>query len=107
MALFSRRFAELIERQLNLFASDCSGELAAIDVALTAHHAADAESAQDTFGDLQDRIDWAAEELIVLRDTYATTLEHKAAADYERAFEKAVRRRFPMLGDAVATEDIG
>lgn len=108
----SRRFADLIERQLDLYANDHADALRGIAAARDASRRASADDDPEQFGDYQDQIDWAAEDLTGLRDTYATTLERDAEAAYRKAFAKAAGRRFPELAPAIradraAEEDLG
>jgi hypothetical protein len=108
MALFRRRFADLVDRQLDLFARDHHDEIRAIAAALDQHRGSTSEDAQETFGDYQDRVDWAAQDLLRLRDAYAATLEDDATeAAYAKAFTRGVRRRFPELARAVQSGDVG
>jgi hypothetical protein len=107
MALFRRRFADLVDRQLDLFARDHHDEIRAIAAALDEHRGSTSDDAQETFGDYQDRIDWAAQDLLRLRDTYAATLDDETAAAYMKAFTRGVRRRFPALARAVQSGDVG
>jgi hypothetical protein len=107
MALFRRRFSELVDRQLELYAQDHRDEIREIVAALDQHRTSTSEDAQEAFGDYQDRIDWAAQDLIALRDTYARTLDEQTAAAYTKAFGRGVRRRFPALARAVDSGDVG
>lgn len=107
MALFRRRFSDLVDRQLDLYARDHRDEMREIVAALDEHRAASSDEAQEAFGDYQDRIDWAAQDLIALRDTYARTLDEATAAAYAKAFARGVRRRFPALASAVQSGDVG
>jgi hypothetical protein len=107
MALFRRRFSDLVDRQLDLYARDHGEEIREIVAALDEHRTSTSDDAQETFGDYQDRIDWAAQDLIALRDTYAGTLDEETAAAYVKAFARGVRRRFPALANAVQSGDVG
>lgn len=107
MALFRRRFSDLVDRQLDLYARDHRDEMREIVAALDEHRGASSDDAQEAFGDYQDRIDWAAQDLIALRDTYARTLDEATAAAYAKAFSRGVRRRFPALASAVQSGDVG
>jgi hypothetical protein len=106
MALFRRRFSDLVERQLDLFEADHRTEIAELVQALNEHHGSTRDDAQETYGDYQDRVDWAAQDLLALRDAYAASLADDTAATYGRAFSRGVRRRFPALARAVETEDV-
>jgi|tagenome__1003787_1003787.scaffolds.fasta_scaffold18143376_1 hypothetical protein len=107
MGLFRRRFSDLVDRQLDLFAGDHREEIRQLTAALDAHRDASTDEHAEAFGDYQDRVDWAAQDLLTLRDTYARTLDSETAAAYEKAFARGVRRRFPALASAVRSGDVG
>jgi hypothetical protein len=96
-----RRFADAVSRQLDLFARDSADLLTACEQAEETYNRAPRDEAEEAFGDYQDAVEWAAEELVKLRDTYAATLEEDTEADYVAAFDRAAARRFPRLGDVV------
>ena len=100
-----RRFGDLVDRQLALFAAENADALARIDRRRREELRADEEDHTEAYGDYLDEVGWAAEELRELRDAYAGTLERDAAREYARAYAKAVRRRFPALHDAFAHDD--
>jgi len=78
VSIFRRsRFAELVRRQLDLFAEDEAQLLIEAD---------EAERAYD-----------AAERLIELRETYAATLEADLALEYEAAFDREAAKRLPRI----------
>jgi hypothetical protein len=105
--LFRRRFADLVSRQLDLFARENQHRLAALAAAFSAHRSGPDEDLSETYGDYQDEVDRAAAELLSLRDTYARSLDSADVPEYERAFARGVRRRFPVLVTAIETEDVG
>lgn len=90
-----RPFAELVERQLDLFAADHSRSLAERDAALRAYDAATAEEAEERYGEYLDLVGDLREELEGVRDAYAATLDPEAARMYETQFASEVRRRYP------------
>lgn len=106
MGLFRRRFSDLVERQLDLFTADHRTEIAEMVQALDEHHRAERDDAPEAYGDYQDRVDWAAQDLLAIRDAYASALDDETAEAYGRAFARGVRRRFPALGRAVESEDV-
>lgn len=106
MGLRRRRFSDLVERQLDLFTADHRSEITDLVRALDEHHRATRDDAQEAYGDYQDRVDWAAQDLLAIRDAYAATLDDDTAAAYARAFARGVRRHFPALSHAVETEDV-
>jgi hypothetical protein len=103
--MFRRRFSDLIDRQLDLFARDHHDEIEEAVTLLDRHRTADRADAEESFGDYRDRVDWLAQDLATLRDTYAETLEEGTASAYRKAFGKATRRRFPPLARALDDED--
>ena len=95
-----RRFEDLIARQLDLFAEGHGDLLREIDEHRTRWREAGREDAEEAFGDEQDRVDWAAEELAELYRQYAATLDDLTEVEYLTEFSRAVRRRFNPLSDA-------
>jgi len=90
------RFRDLIDRQLDLFASepDLLDEAAAADAAWTD---ANADESEELFGDYQLVVDAIGERLYEIRESYAATLDDSAADEYRAAFDRAVRKRFGRL----------
>ena len=101
--ILRRRFADLIERQLDLFEQDNGDLLRQIDDAEEAYDAAGSDEAEERFGDLADLVEEGTEILVEIRDTYAGTLEEPAAGEYSAAFNFAVFRRMPRF--ALELED--
>jgi len=89
-----RRFGELVERQLELFASDEASLLAEAGAADTAWTHADRGRSEELFGDYQLVADAVAERLLDVREAYASTLEDDVAGEYRAAFDRAARKRF-------------
>jgi hypothetical protein len=88
------RFADLIERQLDLFAREHRGlidDCVAAEQSYT--HAARGE-AEERYGDYVDLVETGTEVLADLRDNFATTLDDDAADEYAAAFNRAVLKRF-------------
>jgi predicted aminopeptidase len=102
-----RQFDELIERQLDIFATEHADELREIADARLRWRRSDVEDAEEAFGDEQDRVEWAAEELETMADAYASTLDEEAAIAYRAALLKRLRKRYPPIADAlrVALDD--
>jgi hypothetical protein len=93
---FRRRpFTELIERQLRLVETDDADLIADVDAARRAYAQADSDDAEEAFGDYQLALEALKDRLVQVRDAYAATLD--APEDYERAFERAVARRWPDI----------
>jgi hypothetical protein len=90
-----RPFADLVARQLDLFAADHAGLLADCEAALRAYDAAPADEAEERYGDYVDLVDAVRDELESLRNGYARTLDAETVEPYEAAFAVEARRRFP------------
>jgi hypothetical protein len=87
-----RRFRELVERQLDLFAeSELLDEAASTDAAWIG---ADAGASEELYGDYQLVLDAIGERLLDIRETYAATLYERTADEYRAAFDRAARKRF-------------
>ena len=97
-----RRFGDLIDMQLRVFEQDHADRLAALRETLAAYRAADRDDAEERYGDYADQLDWAAEELAEIRDAYAATMEPGLVDQYEREFERAVRRAYPAVADVLS-----
>jgi hypothetical protein len=98
-----RRFADLVERQLDLFADEHAGLIEEVDAAEHAYDRADREEAEERYSEYLDLVETGTEVLAELRDNYATTLDEDTAAEYEEAFNHGVLRRFPRF--ALEIED--
>jgi hypothetical protein len=92
------RFVDLVERQLELFETECAGLLDDCREALDAYNAAAKDDAEELYGDYVDAVDAARDELLMYRDTYAGTLDAEAAEEYEAVFNRIVQVRLPSLG---------
>ena len=95
------RFAELVRRQLDLFAEDEAELLREAETAERAYDDAERDEAEELYGDFQLVVDAVTEQLEQLRDTYAATLADDARDAYEQAFARASRKRFPKLTAAL------
>jgi hypothetical protein len=91
-----RRFAEAIDRQLDLFERENAELLARIENARAAYATA-GEEPEELYSEFLDLVEIATEELEELRDAFATTLEEDAKEEYTAAFDRAFRKRFPAL----------
>jgi hypothetical protein len=92
-----RRFADVVERQLDLFESDHAGLLRDCEAALRAYTEAESDEAEERYGDFVDLVDTGRAELVSLRDTYAQTLDEDVAAEYVYVFNARVRKRLPRF----------
>jgi hypothetical protein len=98
-----RRFGDVIERQLRLFATEHGGLVRDVETARRAYDRAERDEAEERYGDYSDLVETATEVLADLRDTYATTLEEGDDDEYCDAFNRAVLRRWPPF--ALELED--
>ena len=95
MRLRRRAFAGLVDTQLELFAGDHAQLLAECEEALGAYDDAAAEDAEERYGEYVELVDAVRDELELVRDRYAASLDGRTAEAYEAAFNDAARRRFP------------
>jgi len=93
-----RRFVDVVRRQIDLFAAERAGLVRDVDAALRAYDVAPRDEAEERYGDFLDLVETGTDELIDLRENYASTLGEDAAAEYRRAFNELVRRRLPRFG---------
>ena len=93
-----RPFADLVRRQLDLFTAENAGLVGDVEAALAAYNRAPRDEAEERYGDFLDLVETGTDELIELRENYASSLEVDAAEDYRAAFNDAVRRRLPRFG---------
>ena len=98
MRLRRGRFAELVRRQLDLFAEEEAEVSAEAAAAERAYDAAAREDAEEAYADFQLVLDAGAERLAEIQAAYAATLEEDAAREYEAAFVRAATKRFPRFG---------
>jgi hypothetical protein len=95
--IFRRPYADLVERQLTLFAADNADLLDELAEAERAYDRADREAAPEAYGDFQLVVEAAGEALADLRDHFAATLDDEAAETYRAAFNRAAGRRWRRL----------
>jgi hypothetical protein len=91
------RFADAIARQLDLFEAENTALLHRIEAARTLHREADRDDAEERYSEFLDLVELATDELDEMRDAFAATLDEDAAEEYEAAFDRAFRKRFPLL----------
>jgi hypothetical protein len=92
-----RRFAEAIERQLDLFEDENADLLRRCGEAERAYDEAERDEAEERYSEFLDLVELAVDELNEMRDSFAATLDADAAEGYESSFAKAVRKRFPRF----------
>lgn len=98
------RFAELIDRQLDLFEEEDADFLARVDEAERAYDSADREDAEEVFGRFQELVEFGTETLAEMRDAYARRLDAESAVAYTAEFNRQVLRRLPRF--ALELEDL-
>jgi len=93
------RFADVIARQLDVFAADeQAGLLEEVRDAKRNYDRAERDDAEESYGDYVDVVEAATEALAEMRWAFARTLDEEAAEEYETAFNRAVQKRWPPLG---------
>ncbi len=91
----STRFLELVERQLDLFASEQAELIQETNEALARYNEAERDEAEELYGDYQDQVDAGLDALLDIREGYAAGLGEDVDDEYRNAFDERVRRRFP------------
>jgi hypothetical protein len=92
------RFAELINRQLDLFEEQDAEFLRRVEDAERAYDGADREDAEEVFGRYQELVEHGTEALAEMRDAYAATLDPDDAEEYVAEFNQTVIDRMPRFG---------
>ncbi len=92
------RFADVIARQLDVFAEDEAALLAECREKERAYDRAERDEAEEAYGDYADVVETATEALADMRDRFARTLDDASVEEYEAEFNRAVRRRWPPFG---------
>jgi hypothetical protein len=98
----SSAFADVIERQLDLFEREQADLIAECEAGEEAYDRADRDEAEERYGDYVDLVETGTEALADLRDAFARTLSDDKADEYERAFNRAVARRLPRFALEIA-----
>jgi isocitrate dehydrogenase kinase/phosphatase len=94
-----RRFADLIERQLDVFEEDQRHDIfVEIRGRKALYDRADRDDAEELYGDYIDAVETGTEALADMRDRFKQTLDEDAAEEYEREFNRAVKKRWSMFG---------
>ena len=91
-------FRDVIARQLDLFVEDQSDLLEECRDRYRAYEGADRGAGKKMSGGFSAARERATEALADMRDRFARTLDEDAAAAYEDAFNRAVRKRWSELG---------
>ena len=98
MRLRREPFRDVIARQLDLFVEDEADLLEECRERFSVYQHADREEREEAYGDFSDAVETATEALADMRDRFKRTLEEDASDEYEDAFNRAVRKRWPELG---------
>ena len=99
MIFRKRRFAAVIDRQLDLFAEDQENDMfAEVRERKSLYERAERDESEELYGDYVDAVETATEALADMRDRFKRTLDDEVADEYERAFNQAVKKRWPPLG---------
>ena len=91
------RFAELIERQLDVFEREDADFLARVDEAERDYDRAERDDAEEVYGRFQELVEHGTEALAEMRDAYAATIDSDSGDDYVVEFNAAVHRRLPRF----------
>ena len=92
------RFVDLVERQIALFEAENQGLIRDTEAALDAYNRAPRDEAEERYGDYLDLVETGTDELIELRDNFASTLDEDSYEEYHAVFNKTVRQRLPRFG---------
>ena len=99
MIFRKRRFADVIARQLDVFAEhEANNIFAEVSDRKALYDRADRDDAEEMYGDYMDAVETATEALADMRDRFARTLDVDAALEYEAEFNRAVKKRWPSFG---------
>jgi hypothetical protein len=88
------RFADVIDRQLDLFERENRGLIDDCIAAERSYSRADRDEAEERYGDYVDLVETGTELLADLRDNFASTLDDETADEYTAAFNRSVLKRF-------------
>jgi len=100
-----RRFRDLVDTQLDLFATDEAELLQEAEEADAAWTKADRDETEELYGDYQLVVDAIGERLYDIREAYAGTLDEEAAEEYRATFDAAALKRFRRLATFLQDED--
>jgi hypothetical protein len=90
-----RRFADVVSRQLLLFAGENAGLVRDCEAALARYDAAERDEAEERYGDYLDLVESGTEILADMRDRFASTLDEPDAEQYAAEFNRAVAKTLP------------
>jgi hypothetical protein len=94
-----KRFSDVIARQLDVFAEDeANGLFAEVREKKELYDRADRSEAEEMYGDYVDVVEATTERLADMRYRFRSTLDEATGEEYEEAFNRAVKKRWPQLG---------
>ena len=93
-----RRFVDLVERQIALFTAENAGLIRDTEAALDTYNRAPRDEAEERYGDYLDLVETGTDELVELRDNFASTLDEDSYEEYHDVFNRVVRKRLPRFG---------
>ena len=93
--IFRKPFADVIRRQLDLFADEHDELIAEVDEAERAYDRSERDEAEGRYGDYSDLVETATEVLADVRDHFASRLDEETGERYCDAFNRAVLKRWP------------
>lgn len=99
------RFHDLVERQLDLFATDDADLLAEAAEAEAAWNSSAADGAEEAYGDYQLVVDAIADRLLDIRETYASALDEDVSSEYTAEFTSQATQRFRRYATLLADLD--
>jgi hypothetical protein len=92
-----RRFADLIDRQLDLFELEHADLIRDCAEAEAAYDRSPRDEAEERYGDYVDLVETGTEALADVRDHFGSTLDDDAGDEYEAEFNREVARRLPRF----------
>jgi hypothetical protein len=92
-----RRFADLIQRQLDLFEREHGDAIEEAEERLELYNRAEREEAEELYGDYVDAVETGTELLADIRDAFKRTLDEGIDDEYEAEFNRAVGKRLPRF----------
>jgi isocitrate dehydrogenase kinase/phosphatase len=92
-----RRFADLIQRQLDLFEREHGDVIEEAEERLELYNRAERDEAEELYGDYVDAVETGTELLADIRDAFKRTLEEGIDEEYEAEFNRAVGKRLPRF----------
>jgi len=92
------RFVDLVDRQIALFTAENAGLIRDTEAALDTYNRAPRDEAEERYGDYLDLVETGTDELVELRDNFASTLDEDSYEEYHDVFNRVVRKRLPRFG---------